>query len=260
MNAQTNPRAVMGANDPPLADRLAMDEADTLLAVQAIADRANVLPRKLTAETADADIAAIGEVVRDAGALAKKIERRRVEVKQPWLDGQRTVDGFFHPLDGRLSTIVTAFTRVVTDFREEQRRAAAKIAAEEARKREAEEARRRAEAQEAERRGRERTAALAHQQAEAAAQQADEARERETRATAPLPARQVNAQVGEGVTLKSKGEWAHRTPDIRKIDLESLRPYLKADHVDQAIRLAIRQGVREIGGVEIFQQEKIHFG
>ncbi len=259
MNDHVNPRAVIGGNEPPLAERLAIDEAALLADVQALADRANALPRKLKDETAEADILAIGGVVRDAIALAKRVEARRVEVKAPWLEGGQTVDGFYRTPAQRLTTISTAFQKLIGDWREEKRREEARKAAEEARKRQLEETERRKAAEEAEAKGRQRTAALNREKADEAAKQAEEAQARADAAAAPVATAQVKAEVAPDLTMTAKGEWKGQVVDFRTLDLEVLRPYLKPDRLATALNQAVRMGVRDCRGAEIKMVEKVSF-
>ena len=133
MNDHVNPRAVIGGNEPPLAERLEIDEAALKAEVEAIAARANELPRKPEGVTEEI-LAKIGAVVRDAEALEKRAEKRRVEVKAPWLEATQTIDGFYNGLGGRMSRISVAYTKFARDVREQRRQAEAARQAEEQRK------------------------------------------------------------------------------------------------------------------------------
>src|SRR5206468_1397555 len=86
MNDHVNPRAVAGGNNPPLAERIAMEAAPLKAEVEALAARANALPKTVDDMTAE-KVALVAPVAKDANDLVKRIEKQRVEVKQPFLDG-----------------------------------------------------------------------------------------------------------------------------------------------------------------------------
>jgi hypothetical protein len=56
-----------------------------------------------------------------------------------------------------------------------------------------------------------------------------------------------------GSVASLRTTWVFEYDNIGDVDLEALRPYLKQEHVEQAIRAAVKLGIRTIGGVRIFQ-------
>jgi hypothetical protein len=270
-NDDINPREMIGGNNPPLSERLPIQEAELVSAVQALADRAGQLPRKLEDATAQADIATIGAVIRDADALARRIEKRREVVVRPYIDAENDVNNYFkRDIGARVSRISAVFTALVAAYNEEARQRAAKLAAEnerrakeEAREKAAEEARLRAQADAAAARGRANTAALATKNAEAAAQASRDAQEaadklRAAQAVEP-PAKAKVELAGGGVTMNQNMVWTHEITSFDEVDLNKLRPYIKVEAVDAAIRMAIKMNVREVKGVRIFQKAETKF-
>lgn len=295
MNEAVNPRAIMGGNSPPLAELLAIEEAGLVAEVEAIALRANDLRAKVKEASPDDASAAFREdsphfveaagLIRDASALSKRVEARRVEVKAPWLQGEKTVDGFFGPHRDRAGKIAEVYEKALRDAREKVRQEAARLAAEEARRKQQEEAeRRRAADAEAKRladeakrlqdeadaaaaKGRERTAALARDKAtEAAAQAASAAEEAAKPVVEASPVvepaiavQTAKTEVADGLAMTTKGEWKGTIVDIASLDLAVLRPYLKPDHLAVALNQAVRMGVRACRGAEIKLVEKLGF-
>lgn len=88
----TNPRAVIGDNAPPLADRLAIDhaalvkEADEVVAL---------VPADLRAIETEEEAGAYTETAADIKSLIEKADAAFEAEKKPWRDGAKTVDDFF---------------------------------------------------------------------------------------------------------------------------------------------------------------------
>lgn len=90
-------------------------------------------------------------------------------------------------------------------------------------------------------------AAQARDQQEAAAKVLQAA---EQQAAEPVKVASVGAY---GARTSLRKVWSFRNLSMDKIDLDALRPYLGRTAVETALRLAIRQGMRECKGVEIFE-------
>lgn len=274
MNELVNPRAVLGDNSPPLSERLEIDEADLKAAAEAIAQRANELPRKVEGVT-DEVLAVIGAVVRDAEAQSKTIEKRRVVVKRPWLEAAQTVDTFFGSISGRMDRIATAYTKFARDVRDDRRRVEAARHAEEQRKaqeaqRAADEAARKAreDAEAAAAKGRAATAALAKQRADELQAQADReaelARQREAQAAADaaraaVQPQAVKTELAPDLTMAVKGEWEGRLVDRTQVDWAVLGPHISLKEIEAAVKRAVKSGVRGCRGVEIKFVEDVKF-
>ena len=198
-------------NQPPLADRLALDHADLLKRVTEACELVPATIRPIADEdeaAAYTDTAkAVKAVLADADA-AFKIE------KQPWLDGGRTVEGFF----AFRANLKAAADRVV--------------AALNARARAVIEAQRKADAEAAE-------------QARKEAAMFDEAPPAPVAAAPVKDVARVVSFTGAKATasVKWKGE-VTKPEDVP-------RQYLMVNQA--AIDAAIKGGVREIPGVRIFE-------
>lgn len=62
---------------------------------------------------------------------------------------------------------------------------------------------------------------------------------------------------GSFSSASSRKVWVGKVDSMAALDLELLRKYLTKDDVDKAIRTAIKDGVREIRGVKIFEEDKL---
>lgn len=62
---------------------------------------------------------------------------------------------------------------------------------------------------------------------------------------------------GSFSSASSRKVWVGEIENIAAVDLEALRKYLDKDALDKAIRAAIKDGVRQITGVKIFEEDKL---
>lgn len=234
----------IGDNLPPLSERLGLDYGEDVRATEALAARANAAPREITG---DEDLHLIRTLVGDARTLSKTIDAKRVEEKAPHLEAGRTVDEFFGALTKRLARIADAFQRIADDHATKLAKEAKRRAAEEAALKRAEEEKARAAARAAEEAARPKVAAKADAKAEEAARAAAELEAKPAADFVPL------ASDGEAL---GKLEWTYEVEDPNAIDLVALRPYLKLDAVEVAIRAFMKMGGRKLAGVRIFQKVK----
>lgn len=123
----TNPRAQIGANNPPIPERLAVQYQEILTSAVAIAARANAAPAKIES---DEDHETINKLIKDARAADKSLESHRKAEKDPYLKQADEVDGVFVQPRDRMRKIVEAMNLRVT------RHLQAKEAAERARQQE----------------------------------------------------------------------------------------------------------------------------
>ncbi len=198
----------------------------------------------------------------DARALGRTVESTRTDAKEPHLAAGREVDSFFEstfgqtvkkPPSGRLGRILSAFQKVSDDHAAEQvakARAEAAAAAERARK---EEAARIEAARKAEEAGRIKNAGAHAAKAEEAATRAAEAEAQAQASAASL----VRTTIDTGLTSSAQEKWEFiEITDFQAVPLDLLRPYLKRDAVEAAIRFAVRQGITTIAGARIEQTVK----
>ncbi|MCX5495415.1 hypothetical protein OSH11_11915 [Kaistia dalseonensis] len=233
----SNPREHAGANNPPLADRLALDHAELFAEVERLAARANEAPRKIIDEATGE---AVAKIRKDAAAFFKQVDTIRTDEKDPHLQAGRTVDDFFRPLLERSEKMRKFFVGVEDDRARE-------LAAEERRRRE-EALRKLREEEQRQREIAERQAAAARPVAAAKAEDKAEAAAERAERLEVAP-----------VTLDgAKAEWAFRIVDPDAVDLNALRPFIPAEAVEKALRqhMRIHKGSRAIAGVEFFQDFK----
>lgn len=231
MDTLTNPRAVIGGNEPPLADRLALDHADL---VKEATEAAALVPSEIRAIETDEEAAAYTDTAADIKAIIAQADAAFTVEKAPWLAGGRTVDDFFAFRKGLEAAVKRV--RAALDAR-----ANALLAAQ-----------RRAEAE-----------AIAA--AKAAAEAENERLRKEAEAfDEPAPVAVAPAYVppvavkdvarvvsiGTGNKASASVRWEHRVVDPDKVP----RQYLMVN--DAAIKAAVKGGVRKIEGVEIFEAAK----
>lgn len=242
---------------PGITAQLALDHAALVDAVDAHAKAVNALPDGVTSKE---DHDQYVDLIAKMRGTGKSVEATRVAEKEPYLKSERAVDGFFMPLNKRLEGLAAALARDVKVWldakaaeeravrlaeqrkREEELAAIrkaelAKQAAIEAAQREATKAKRTAEAE-----------ALAVQAQQAAAL-VIEARD----AVEVKPAEMARTRAESGTLSTLKAVWQFEVTDWDEIDLEALRPYIKRDAIEAAIRAAIKMGLRKIDGVNIFE-------
>ena len=217
-----------------------------------MADLANLGPKSIKGPE---QLDAVGQIVIGAAALVKKIDSARTVEKDPFLRGGQEVDAWFKPYAERMKRIKDAFTALASDY---QRKVAAeaRAKAEADAKRAREEEQRRLEAQrKAEEEGRNRHA----EQHAGAAEKAAIAAEQAEAVAAAAPKDLVRTTTASGLVAGGRNDWVSEIFDYDAIPLDKLRPYFKRDAIEAAIRLAVKQGVREIGGVRIFEEVKATF-
>lgn len=209
-------------NEPPLADRLALDHADLVKrATEAVA----LVPDNIRAVASDDKAAAYTETAADLKKILKEVDDAFTPEKEPWLAGSRIVEGFFSfraTLKAKAATVTKALDAYAT----------AKLAAQ-----------RKAEAEEAER---------ARKEA-AAFDEPDEVY------VAPAPVRDVVRVVApSGVKASGSVKWEHRITDFDKVPREFLmenKTYIVA-HLAGLKARGVDIKDAKIAGLEIFEAVK----
>lgn len=126
--------SMIGHNQPPLAERLALDYAElTALATETLA----LVPADLRPIASDEEAAAATETAAEIKRVIDQADKAHKAEKQPWLDGGRTVDGFFRFRDGLTAAAKRVTTAIDRHLTEKRRAAQAEQAALEKREREA---------------------------------------------------------------------------------------------------------------------------
>lgn len=241
-------------NNPPLTEVLAERHAALAVRVEALAARANAAPRKIAS---DADLDAIGKLIVDTRKLSADANSTREAEKAPYLQGGRDVDAFFKVMTDRLANIARVFKGVADDHA----RAVAAEARAKAGREAAEalaEANRQAEiARRAEEAGRTKTADRHEAKAELAAEQAHIAQQAASAPAADL----VRQRTASGVVSSARTEWTFTIENLASVPLDKIRPFIKPEHIEQAIRAFVRinKNSAPLEGVRIFEDVKSNF-
>lgn len=102
-------RLGIGGNQPPLADRLAVDHAEL---VKQATEAAALVPEQIRAIETDDEAGAYTDTAADIKALLKQADAAFTVEKAPWLTGGRVVDDFFadvrKPLQAAAQRVVAA--------------------------------------------------------------------------------------------------------------------------------------------------------
>lgn len=212
----------------------------------------------------DEEAAKLGDFIRQITALARKAEGARVTAKEPFLEAERAVDGFFKqivtPLDNpgrgakpglkqRLQDKLTAY-QVEQEKKERARREEAARLAREAEEREAERARQKA----AEMRNQQELddALDAQANADKAAVDAADA----TRAAQAKPADLSRVRGDMGAVASLRTFWDFKDLSRVRVALEPLREHLPMDGLERAVRSFVRAGGRRLDGVTIYERKE----
>lgn len=258
---EENPRAVIGANNPPLEEQITIDLAEAL-EVEGIAKRiADLLASAGRAPTviADAEMAgSYADLVKQMVAAGKAVEAQREILNRPLLNAQRALkgraDAIVEPLQ---AAEVTARARIKAfDDAEREKERQRQI-----------EAQRVAEAE------RQRLQAIADAEAAAERQRlqaiedaraAAEAREAavvevaaEVVEVAPEPIAEPDAPVVRGdygAKVVRTTNWKHRIVSVRQLPDSILKHAKVVEAIDKVIAAQVRGGTRELKGCEIFPE------
>lgn len=195
----------------------------------------------------------VSDFIKQLSALTKASESKRTDAKEPYLDGGRSVDGFFKAISDPVVKAKTSIEKRLTDYLREKEAAA--------RRERMEQERLAREAAEAARREAEERAKAARDAAELDA--AIEAEKEAEVASADLAKAEAAADVKPAELSRTRGEygavsslrtqWVFDEINRAEIDLEALRPYIPTDGLEKAVRAFIKSGGRELRGVNIFE-------
>jgi hypothetical protein len=238
-------------NDPDILQaRLEREYADMLARFAELELGAAKVPIKIATDSEARSV--VDWVAQQCKTLITQAERAHTKEKAPYLAGGRTVDRFFNDRIKRLNNTIGPIQRRVQTYfdlkKAEIRRR------EDAERREAER-RRQVALEEAQRLARE---AAAREQlgdrrgainlAKAARDQEDNAAVAEAQAGAPPAPVHIHGEYG--ATAFAREVWTYEVMDPAAVPLG----YLTID--DAAVKGAIRDGIREIPGIRIYQDER----
>lgn len=232
----TNPRAVIGGNQPPpLQEVLADRYADLTKKAKAWVKRAEKVD--LSPKTMD-DVLALQKLWTDGQALVRVAEDAHKKEKEPFLRDGKTVDSFFN------KDIRDAINAVGNRVKQAALKRQGQLAEEEQAKQKAEAAKleRQAQAesekaQRAEDRGDIKQADIYDGRAASAASDAAAAQ-----AAANADLRDASRQTIGGISSAVGKETVCIGVNKAEIDLEALRPFLKPDDLVEAVNKLIKAG------------------
>jgi hypothetical protein len=195
----------------------------------------------------------VADYIKRITACAKAAEGARVAAKEPYLEAERAVDGFYRAIIDPLDKLKRQIEPKITAYQ----RAKAEV---ERRRREEEARRQREEADRLRREADEAALAIAtakdldraigvDEQARQAAADAEVAR----RSAIAKPAELSRSRGDLGAVASLRTYWEFKDLDRDDVDLESLRPHLALDALEKAVRSFVRGGGRLLRGVTIFE-------
>ncbi len=260
-----NPRAVMGANEPPIEEQIAMEFREALLserpdflvrmesAVEAVG-RAEVVDDETLGKAGD-----LAKILRACEAYVAEVHKA---VKEPHLARSRACDAEKNALTGKITVARSRLADVMNAFmakREAERRAEEMRRAAEARAAAEAAAKAEREAREAELAAQRAMAEAANEaEREAAAARAAEAqREAEQRmADAALAAAPVGkaepVRSDTGSTISGRTVWQSQVEDYAKA-MKAVKSDPKVrEAIDAAVQRLVKAGQREIPGTRIW--------
>lgn len=209
-------------NEPPLADRLALDHAEL---VKEATEAAALVPAEIRAIETDEEAGAYADTAADIKAMIERADASFEVEKKPWRDGGKTVDDFF----SFRKTLQACFNRAKAAL---DARANLLLAQQ-----------RKAEAEAAEKARQEAAAELKRAQAEAVAFDEPPPVAAPIAWVPPAPVREVarTVSLATGNKASASVKWVHDVTDRAAVP----REYLMVD--DDAIKLAIKRGTTKDG-------------
>lgn len=238
----------------PIPERLATTYAEKLARLETTAGKANNLPATIDSDRVLADV---GDVVSDVNKLWREMEDDRVAEGAPYLSGQREVNGWFKLPQDRLSRIKVALTKRADDYQAAKAAEARRKANADAQKLRDEQARMLEKADKAEAAGQKGVATRAQDKAYDAGEKARLAEAESSARASEL----TKVRTAGGTTVSAKTETDFKIVDYDAIPLNMLRPYLKREEVEKAIRALVRvqKMATVIPGVEVFEKVQAAF-
>lgn len=196
----------------------------------------------------------VSDYIKQVTSCSKALDTARVGAKEPFLEGGRTVDGFFKSYTDPLAALKKRIESKLGAYLREKEAAERRRREEEARKAAEEAAAREAETMKlAEVEGLAPAVANAALDGAVAAQATAEQAQKAAEAK-PAELARTRGDFGSLATLSR--QWTFKDLNRDAIDLEALRPHLPLDGLEKAVRAAIKAGAREIRGVTIYEDAK----
>lgn len=249
---------VEGSNLPPrdllTGDALREQLRDDNLALLERRDKLLAAAERAPEVIDDEDTAQkVSDFVKQLTALVKAAEAKRVDAKEPYLEGGRGIDGFFKSISDpvgkakwRVEQVLAVFLRAKEERARREREEAARLAREEQERK----ARAAWELGQKIRDEQELADAIA---AEKAAKTATAEAEKAQKAADAKPAELSRTRGDYGAVASLRTYWTFRDLDRAQLDLEALRAHLPADCLDKAVRSFVAAGGRSLAGVVIYE-------
>lgn len=256
----SNPRAVIGNNEPPatVEDEIAVALAPFADRIATLASRATALPKDIRS---DEQKGAAGDVAKAARALYREVEATRDKLKRPYFEAGKTVDTSFAAPKERLDQMAKRIEDRASAYDREQLAAKRRAAEEEARRAREEERRRADLAEAAAQAGRQAHAAQHLVKADAAAEQAAQADTQAAANSTDL----TRVRSASGTVSSASTKWKGDLVDRAVLDLERLRPYFALADLQKALDGFVRancKGQMEapvVAGARIFADVQTRF-
>lgn len=232
-----------GMTPEQVKDQLGYDFASLVQRTADLEAAAKRVPDKVTDDVMSGMVADQVQQIRDH---IKALTEAHEERKAPFLKCGKVVDGFFNPTIKALTAIKDGVLDKNTVYLRAKERA----------EREKAEAEAKAAREAAERIANE---ATTDREIDLAIEQEEIAEAAQAKAQAPATElTRLHGSMGTATSLRSFG-WKHRNVDRNNLDLESLRPHLPAEAIDQALRAYIRangDNPKTLTGVEFFEDRR----
>ena len=181
----------------------------------------------------------LSDFIKQISACIKNANAARVAAKEPYLQGGRSVDGFFKTVSDPLDKAKRAMeSRLGTYLR--------KKADEERRRREE-------EARKAEEEARAQAAAMRDSEDLDAAVAAEQDAQKAAKEADAKAAEMSRTRGDYGAVASLRTTWDFEILDYDNIPIRLLQPHLPRSAVEQAIRSFIKAGGRDLAGVRIFE-------
>lgn len=248
--------ATIGHNLPPTDEEILKEklqersrkDIDLMAAVMA-----EPVPEKIDT---DDDAKKAADFISKIKCLEKDFEKVHKEEKAPYLSMGRIVDGFFNSRIKDLEDFRKKYSKPVNDFltrkadAEREAIRAREVAAREA----ADALAAQAAAHEAEN-----IKDTANELMDLAVQAEDKADNLGNYADNTKNATLAKIRTESGVVLSQRTKWVGEPTDetYAGVDLNSIRKWIKPEHIQLAINAAVRDGERNIAGVKVYQKAEI---
>lgn len=241
--------ATMGHNNPPSETEILKQRLDAYIEEQQEFDRLNKkeIPDEIVS---DEQAGLVTDYIKSLKGLNTKIVKIHKDEKAPFLEAGRAADTWKNEFSKKIDGLVKTASTPVLNWNRKKEEAERKRQLEIAQKAKLEAE---ALAREAE----------AHAEAgidDTANELMDAAIQSEQKAD------MINSNAIHGVTGRSRGvgsmasnrkPWTGKVESRAALDLDALRNYFTEAELERALKAAIRNGVRDIRGATIYQEEKL---